>query len=258
MAMYDNDNTVKASFDLSYITEYLQQAQWAELIELKKVITRLYKQKQAPIRIFDIGIGNARVPKHLSLIHEIWEMVEVYDGIDNAEACVTLSTAAAKELQITDKVTATLFDAIKLNEWPQKYDLVLCTWFTPGNFYPDGFDFKHYMKDGKRLSLEQNPNFVKVFKGAYQLLNDGGELVLGATYIHNDATRIKQEEAYTKMGMHIITDKQDSFTATKEGFWSQRFTNEQLMRYLSFAPGQNIHFIPLDTYEYAQQVLIKK
>jgi hypothetical protein len=38
MAMYDNEKTVKGSFDLSYVSEYLIQAQWAEFIELKKAI----------------------------------------------------------------------------------------------------------------------------------------------------------------------------------------------------------------------------
>ncbi len=36
--MYDNAHTVEASFNLDYISEYLIQAQWAEFIELKKVI----------------------------------------------------------------------------------------------------------------------------------------------------------------------------------------------------------------------------
>lgn len=258
MAMYDNDNTVQTSFNLTFITEYLQQAQWAELIELKKIITELFYQKQAPIRIFDIGIGNARVPKHLYAIREIWEMIEVYDGIDNAQACVDISNGIAKEFNIQLQLHAELFDATKLDRWAYKYDLVLCTWFTPGNFYPGDFDFENYLKDGKRLDLEYNQNFTKVFKGAYDLLNAGGQLVLGATYIDTDATRIKQEEAYTKMRMHVITDAQDSFTATREGFWSQRFTNEKLNRYLSFAPADKISFTHLDTYAYAMQVCVKK
>jgi SAM-dependent methyltransferase len=258
MAMYDNYNTLQTSFDLSFITEYLQQAQWAELIELKKIITDIFNQKNSPIRILDIGIGNARVPKHLHAIREIWEMIEVYDGIDNAKACVDIANEVAKELNIQHQLKAVLFDASRLAEWPHSYDLVLCTWFTPGNFYPEDFDFENYLKDGKRLDLESNPVFQKVFQSAYGLLNNRGQLVLGATYIDNNATRLKQEEAYTKMMMHVITDETDSFTATREGFWSQRFTKEKLIRYLSFAPVQNIYFTHLDTYEYARQVCVKK
>jgi hypothetical protein len=37
-----------------------------------------------------------------------------------------------------------------------------------------------------------------------------------------------------KMGMTIITGEQDSFTATKERFWSQRFTKEKLLNYFKF------------------------
>src|SRR6266498_1945302 len=66
MPMYDNENTVRTTFDLNYINEYLIQAQWAEFIELKKVIHEISERQKSPITILDIGIGNARVPKHLS------------------------------------------------------------------------------------------------------------------------------------------------------------------------------------------------
>jgi hypothetical protein len=59
------------------------------------------------------------------------------------------------------------------------------------------------------------------------------------------------------MGMTVITDKTDSFTATKEGFWSQRFSREKIFHYLSFAEPSKINFTPLDTYDYAMQVRIK-
>jgi hypothetical protein len=60
------------------------------------------------------------------------------------------------------------------------------------------------------------------------------------------------------MGMTIITDKIDSFTATKEKFWSQRFTKEKLYNYLNFVDPEKITFMPLDTYSYAMQVRIRK
>jgi hypothetical protein len=58
--------------------------------------------------------------------------------------------------------------------------------------------------------------------------------------------------------MTIITDEKDSFTATRERFWSQRFTKEKLQNYLHFVNKRNIIFTPLDTYNYAMQVRIKK
>jgi hypothetical protein len=60
------------------------------------------------------------------------------------------------------------------------------------------------------------------------------------------------------MGMTVITDEKDSFTATKEQFWSQRFTRQKLFNYLDFISPDKFTFTDLDTYEYAMQVRIRK
>ena len=258
MAMYDNANTVKASFDLNYVSEYLIQAQWAEFIELKKVIHEVAERKGAPVAILDIGIGNARIAKHLSGIKDIWEKVASYDGTDNAMACVDISNDVIGELGIEDKVTAFFLDAKDLDKWDKKYDMVITTWFTAGNFYPDDFPFDTYPGPGNRLDLATNKKFTDIFRKAYALLNDGGEVVIGACYKDNDATRLKQEESYRNMGMTVITDEKDAFTATKDSFWSQRFTKEKLYSYLDFIPQHKFTFTLLDTYEYAMQVRIRK
>ncbi len=257
-AMYDNENTVQKSFDLNYIPEYLIQAQWAEFIELKKVITEVYNKLGRPLSVLDIGIGNARIPAHLCGIKEIWEMIAVYDGSDNAQACVDISSKNIHEAGIENKVSAFLFDAINLFSLGKKYDLIITTWFTAGNFYPDDFSFDTYKDSDIPLDLTRNEKFIQIFKGAYSLLNSGGEIIIGSCYKDNDATRLKQEESYHKMGMTIITDPLDSFTATKEGFWSQRFTKEKLISYLSFVDQKNISFTDLDTYNYAMQIRIRK
>ena len=114
MAMYDNENTVRTSFDLNYISEYLIQAQWAEFIELKKVIREIAERNNAPVSLLDLGIGNARIPKHLCEIKEVWDEVAFYDGIDNAMTCVDISVEEIKKLGIQDKVSIHFFDAIHL------------------------------------------------------------------------------------------------------------------------------------------------
>lgn len=258
MAMYDNENTVAKSFDLNYISEYLIQAQWAEFVELKKQITALYHQLGRPISILDIGIGNARVAMHLSCIDEIWSMIELYDGTDNAQACVDIAAKNIADLNIGSKVKAHFFEAGNLQTWPNKYDLIMTTWFTAGNFYPDDFLFATYQTSNTKLDLSVNKKFDTIFTAAYNLLNEGGKLLLGACYIDNNSTRLRQEASYIKMGMNVITSPEDSFTATKEGFWSQRFTKEKLLNYFHFVAPEKISFIPLDTYEYAMQVVIKK
>ena len=215
-------------------------------------------QKKAPVSILDIGIGNARIPKHLCGIKEIWDKIALYDGTDNAQACIDLSRREIENFHLQNKVSAYFFDATNLGHWGKRYDLVIATWFTAGNFYPKDFPFDSYQELDEKLDLDKNEKFEIIFKNAYGLLNPGGEIVIGSCYIDNDSTRKKQEESYLKMGMTIITDKHDSFTATKEGFWSQRFTKEKLLSYLHFVDPAKISFTPLDTYNYAMQVRIRK
>ena len=258
MVMYDNENIVRGSFDRNYISEYLVQAQWAEFIELKKVITEIAEKNKKPVTILDIGVGNARIPKHLCGIKDIWDKVAFYDGTDNAIACVEISNNEIIRMNIREKVAVHLFEAINLDKWSKKYDMVITTWFTAGNFYPEDFPFDTYKDAGIKLDLTTNEKFVTIFKNAYNLLNPGGEIVIGSCYIDSDATRLKQEESYHNIGMTVITSQEDSFTATKEGFWSQRFTKEKLYSYLGFVELSKISFIPLDTYNYAMQVRIRK
>lgn len=58
--------------------------------------------------------------------------------------------------------------------------------------------------------------------------------------------------------MTVITDAKDSFTATKKRFWSQRFTKEKIYQYFKFVKREKISFTPLDSYNYAMQIRIKK
>lgn len=258
MEMYDNLNTVLKSFDENYLSEELLQAQWAEFIELKKVIAELYSKKQKPIAILDIGIGNARIAKHLSGIPEMWNKIYSYDGTDNSKSCVALSIQIAQDLKIEDKLTVYNLDAVNLNQLKKKYDLIITTWFTAGNFYPENFSFDTYATSNMKLDLSKNEKFEIIFSKAYNLLSTEGEILIGACYIDNETTRKKQEQSYKKMGMTIITDASDSFTATEERFWSQRFTKRKIFSYLSFVLPEKISFVALDTYNYAMQVRIKK
>ena len=258
MEMYDNENTVHKSFDENYLSEELLQAQWAEFRELKKVIAEIYLKKGSPISILDIGIGNARIVKHLYAIPEMWDMIKSYDGTDNAEICINLSRKVAKDLKIDVKVKVYFLDAVNLNQLQKNYDLIITTWFTAGNFYPENFPFDNYNQLSKKLDLSKNEKFTTIFSTAYKMLSKNGEILIGACYIDNENTRKKQEQSYQKMGMTVITDAKDSFTATKERFWSQRFTKEKIYHYFKFVKRQKISFTPLDTYDYAMQIRVKK
>jgi len=258
MSIYDTEGSVQQSFDENAIPEEQLQAQWAEFTELKKVIAGLYVNNKKPISILDIGIGDGRIVKHLYSIQEIWDCIALYHGIDNAEPCLAISTKLINDLKIHNKVRLSNLEAHQLDTLTEKYDLIITTWFTAGNFHPEDFPFETYKESGKRIDLSQNKRFEMIFYNAYNILNPWGEILIGSCYIDNDNTRKKQEAFYKKLGMTVITDSQDTFTATKEKFWSQRFTKEKLKAYLSFVAPDKIICTPLDTYDFAMQVRIKK
>lgn len=260
MEMYENPDMVKKAFDESFLSEYLRQAQWAEMIELKKIIKELSDKKGGSISILDIGIGDARVPKHLSGIKEIWDRIERFLGIDHSGKCIELTKKAIKEYSLGDKVEVLKLNGVDLDALKEKFDLIICTWFTAGNFYPEDFSFETDSsgKLKEKVNLDKNEKFTKIFSNAYKLLNSKGEIVLGSVYIDNEATNEKQEDFYKKCGMTIISKPEDTVTVTKNKYWSQRFTKEKIFNYLDFVPKENLSFIPLDTYKYAMLIRIKK
>lgn len=246
-----------------HMTEYLIQAQWAEMVELKRVIHNLAKNLGRKLRVLDIGIGNARVPGRLSGIREIWDIIQSYDGIDNSPKVLEKARAKVSQSGLESIVSLRMLDAkslAELQKLQKNYDLAIATYFTAGNFCPDGFQFETD-KTGKlkqSVDLQSNPAFDKIFRAAYDLLTPGGQLFLGSVYLDNDSTREKQEEFYRKCGMTVITRPTDSFTATKEGFWSQRFTPERICSYFGWVQPENIEIKPLDTYRFAMMAIVSK
>jgi len=173
--MYADPTHAEETFDENNLSEYLLQAQWSEFVELKRAITEVHQKTKRPLYVLDIGIGNARVPKHLSGIDEIWRMIQQYDGIDVAQNCVDISKNLACTLHIDDKVSVKLLDATNLNQLGGSYDLIISTWFTAGNFFPFQFDFETF-KSGYDMS--RNEKFEAIFQQAYSKLNTGGEIMI--------------------------------------------------------------------------------
>lgn len=255
MSIYDKEDTVR-SFDEPFIPEEQLQAQWAEFIELKKIISEQFYNKKSPVSILDIGIGGARILKHLAPIPEVWNMIEAYHGIDNAEACLTLSKKVADELNISQKTHLHFLQADDLSTLNRKFDIIMTTWFTAGNFYPADFNFSSYIPGS--LDLQKNDRFSEIFLQAYNMLHADAKIILGACYVDNESTRLRQENFYRYLGMRVITNEKDSFTATEQGFWSQRFTQQRIIDYCGFASENKISFTNLDTYNFAMQVIIEK
>ena len=254
MNIYDSKEKIKESFSPDLIPEEQLQTQWSELIQIKKAIYNLHHQKKKKLSILDIGVGTGRIIKHLALIPEIWNCIETYTGIDNNDNCLAIAKQNINEWNLADKVSVIRLEAKDILCLQKKYDIIMTTWFTPGNFYPADFDFNSYNPAQKRLSLKTNPAFTRVWSHAGQMLKKNGMIILGSCYYQNDATRIKQENFYRQLGMTVVTNEKDLFTATREGFWSQRFTPDQIKKYLENAGFTKIKKINLDNYYFAFQL----
>jgi SAM-dependent methyltransferase len=264
--MYKNEK-VNRTLEEKFMTSFLKNAQKTEFKELKNIIEKVYSETKKPLMMLDIGIGNGRIFSLLSK-EPIWKKIRLYVGFDNSKVEIKKSRNLIGKRKFGDKVKVVYFDAINLNKrssneiFRHKYDLIICTYFTADDFKPDEIEIKTD-KNGliasyPKIFLEPNKKFVKIFKGAYKLLKHNGKIVLGSIYIDNDINRIRQEEFYKKCGMTVITTKNDSFTATKEGFWSQRFTKDKIYDYFSWLNKGKIKFIQLDNYNFAQMVIISK
>jgi len=258
---------VDRTLNEKFMTPFLKNAQVAEVKELKNIIEKGYSKTKTPSTILDIGVGDGRIPIHFSK-ELIWRKINLYVGFDNSRVEFKKAKNAIKQRGIENKAKIVYFDAINLNKktsneiFKHRYDLVICTYFTPGNFKPDEIKIKTG-KNGlivpyPKSCLDPNKKFVKIFKGAYSLLKNNDKIVLGTTYIDTDTNRIRQEEFYKKCGMTVITSKKDSFTATKEGFWSQRFTKKRIYDYFSWVKRNKIEFVKLDNYNFARMIIISK
>jgi len=265
-AMYDSENA-RRTLDPKYMLPCHRQAQWAEITKLKEIIGEVYSTLKRPLSIFDIGIGYARVPIWLSRV-PTWDKIAKYVGIDVSKYCITQSRRVISRKKIANKVEVVQFDAINLNKSSadflkkSKYDLVVCTYFTAGDFKPN--EIKLEAKENGLIvdydinALKPNKNFNAVFTGAYDLLKEKGKIVIGSIYWDNSYVRKLQEDFYKTCGMAVITSSKDLFTATKEGFWSERFDQPRILSYLSWVPRNKIELIPLDDYSFAFMVIIHK
>lgn len=262
-------NRVEAQRTLNprYMTVYHQHAQWAELLRLKEIIGELHSYSKHPLRILDIGVGFGRIPRLLSRV-DTWKKISRYIGIDNSKFSVNTAKRIMKSIGIADKVNVILFDGTNLCTssdeilLKERFDAVLCTYFTAGDFQPDEIALQT-AENGMIAEydvnvLKPNKRFVAVFEGAYRLLRDNGKIIIGSVYCDTDLARRVQEDFYQRCGMTVITTSKDSFTATSQGFWSQRFDKHRIYKYLSWVPNDKIRFLPLDDYEFALAVVVDR
>lgn len=107
---------------------------------------------------------------------------------------------------------------------PNTYDVAWSLYFTSGNFRDSFPDISEYTEE----YLNQNPAFIRIIRNFYQALKPGGKLFL-TVYKDKPETEAAQHKFYGDTGQQIITPLGSRFVATKDNFWSVRWTKESML-----------------------------
>ena len=108
------------------------------------------------------------------------------------------------------------------------YDVAWCLYFTPGNFR-DRFDSLDQYTDAY---LNANPAFIAIVQKFLSALQPKGSMWL-TVYRDVPEAEASQRDFYEKTGQHVITPEGLRFVATKENFWSVRWSRESMLSNLS-------------------------
>lgn len=108
------------------------------------------------------------------------------------------------------------------------YDIVHCSWFGSGNFRNPNLKLEEYDDN----YLNHNPEFQAIISNFYKALKIAGHMFL-CVYKDKPLTEEEQWKFYESTGQTIITKKGSRFVATKEDFWSVRWTKESMLSNLS-------------------------
>jgi hypothetical protein len=70
---------------------------------------------------------------------------------------IVLSIAGqnVKDWKLNNKVTLKLLEAKDIRTLDKKFDIIMTTWFTPGNFYPVNFNFSSYDPGDKKVFIKK-------------------------------------------------------------------------------------------------------
>jgi SAM-dependent methyltransferase len=180
-----------------------------------------------PLRIADIGCGTG---VHGSLFGPTCDS---YAGFE-----ISPETAAIARMRWESEglgqARVWVGDAAELPLHGAPYDLVLCMYFTPGNIRDPFGDFSLYTDD----YLDRNPRFIQVMSRFHQALRPGGRMLL-TVYKDLPEAEAAQRDFYVNTGQHPVTPRGTRFVATREGFWSVRWTRKSMLSNLAaFGVGE--------------------
>ena len=187
-------------------------------------------------RIADIGCGNGY---HAVLFAE---SSELYHGFEISTELADKARASWRNAGLSH---ADVFvgDVAEVELLEKFYDVVLCMYFTPGNLRDRSNDLGLYTD----AYLNRNPYFIRVMSRFRDAMRPGGSMFL-TVYRDTPETEAAQIDFYEQTGQHVLTPRGSRFVATREGFWSVRWTRESVLSNLTacgFTPD-DVHFTELN------------
>jgi len=257
-----NPEYVREIFKEERLPPYYIHSQRSELVHIIQIIGEYAKHKQRPLHILDIGVGDGRVLKELVQLPPIWNAIAEYTGIDISSERIDEFRRLTYELGVDAKVRSLVCNAKDLSAFDgETFDLVVCTWFTAGNFQPAS-------APAPGETLDFNESFYHVIREAYGKLSEGkSEVILGSVYHHRDEAFRIQKECYESYGWKVLSTKEDRFMVADTGegqWWSERLNLQMIYHYLSGGPElpmihvDSIECFDLDPYNFAMMVRLRK
>lgn len=175
------------------------------------------------LRIADLGCGDAY---HASMLAPGYTL---YHGFELAPAMAAMARARI-EREGLDKATLFEGDVAQMPLPETSYDLVICMYFTPGNFRDVADDLSLYTDE----YLDHNPVFTRIMRRFFDLLSEDGAMFL-TVYKDNAEAEAAQHDLYRNSSQHVVTPPGSRFVATREGFWSARWTRRSMRSNLADA-----------------------
>jgi SAM-dependent methyltransferase len=205
------NEAVKRSLESSYCPEPIRQARERQ----DKLLSE--RLRPSPYKIADVGCGNGYHAVRFAPVSLL------YHGFEIAPAMAETARALWQKEKI-DNAQVFLGDVAEVELEDEFYDVVICLYFTPGNFRDQSDDLGLYSD----AYLDRNPRFIRVVSRFYQALKSGGSMFL-TIYKDVPEAEAAQIDFYEHTGQHVVTPPGSRFVATAEGFWSVRWTQTSII-----------------------------
>jgi SAM-dependent methyltransferase len=205
------NEAVKRSLESSYCPEPIREARERQDRQLGE------RLRPGPYKIADIGCGNGYHAVMLAPVSLL------YDGFEISPAIAETARANWRKENI-DNAQIFVGDVAEVGLKDEFYDVVLCLYFTPGNFRDRSDDLSLYSD----AYLDRNPQFIRVVSHFYRAMKIGGSMFL-TIYKDTPEAEAAQVDFYENTGQHVVTPPGSRFVATAEGFWSARWTRDSLL-----------------------------